>query len=370
MAARSRWIRWSISTITVVMCVVVVLWVARLPAPARDVPAEEEVVVEVAVMPVAARPQVADVLRLPAVVEPFLEVEVPAEQRGQIEERFVTKGERVEAGTPLLRLDTDLLESALQRAQAQVDFDELTRRRLLELLERGVARRSELDEVEARLKVNRALLKEARTNLERATVYAPVSGVLDEWLREAGEFVNVGDPVARIVDVSKVKVRVHLPERDVPYIKPGKRVDVRVDALGGRLFTGRVTYVSATASTGSRTTPVEITLDNSGGLLHPGMIVRMETTRRVLRDAIMIPLSAVVPVDDEEVVYVEKDGVAERRTVQLGILQGTEVQVTAGLVPGDRLIVKGQRLVGPGQKVAVIREVSSDEVPAETVAIR
>ncbi|GAB4241914.1 MAG: efflux RND transporter periplasmic adaptor subunit [Acidobacteriota bacterium] len=370
MAARNRWIRWSISTLTVVVCVIVLLWVARLPAPARDVPPQEEVIVEVAVMPVTARAEVADVLRLPAVLEPFLVVEVPAEQRGQIEEQFVAEGERVEVGARLLRLDTDLLETALQRAQAQVDFDELTRRRLLELLERGVARRSELDEVEARLKVNRALLQEARTNLERATVYAPVSGILDEWLRETGEFVNVGDPVARIVDVSKVKVRVQVPERDVPYIKLGREVKVRVDALGGRLFTGRVTYVSATASAGSRTTPVEITLDNSSGVLHPGMIVRTEATRRVLRDVVMIPLSAVVPMDDERVVYVEEDGVAERRTVELGILQGTAVQVVAGLSPGDRLIVKGQRLVGPGQKVAVIREVSSDEVLAEAAAER
>jgi membrane fusion protein (multidrug efflux system) len=86
--------------------------------------------------------------------------------------------------------------------------------------------------------------------------------------------------------------------------------------------------------------------------LRSGRIVRVRLTRRVLTDVIMIPLQAVIPLDEEQAVYVVANGTAQRRVVELGFMKGWQVQVRRGLSAGDRLIVSGHRFVAPGQPVS------------------
>jgi membrane fusion protein (multidrug efflux system) len=108
---------------------------------------------------------------------------------------------------------------------------------------------------------------------------------------------------------------------------------------------------------------MEITLKNEERLLRSGQIVRVRLTRQILKDAILIPLLAVIPMEDGMAVYVvnSPEGVpkttqAERRQVELGTIKGDRIQVTAGLEAGDKLIIAGHRFVAPGQKVNVIAE--------------
>jgi multidrug efflux pump subunit AcrA (membrane-fusion protein) len=110
----------------------------------------------------------------------------------------------------------------------------------------------------------------------------------------------------------------------------------------------------------TRATRVEVTVRNNPRLLRSGQIVRARLTRRVLRDVIMIPLAAVIPLESGNEVYVEENGAAQRRSVRLGLIQGLLVQVEEGLSPGERLIVAGHRLVGPGQSVNVVAEGRGD----------
>ncbi len=123
-----------------------------------------------------------------------------------------------------------------------------------------------------------------------------------------------------------------------------------------RHLTGQITYISALADQGTRTTRIEVLVDNHEHRLRSGQIVRARLTRRVLRDALLIPLAAVIPLEKGYSVYVVRDGQAELRQVELGLLKGRDVQVLSGLAPGDELIVSGHRYVGPGQKVKVVEQ--------------
>ena len=350
---RFSWFRLAVSLAIILAAGVVALLVARMPTPVKDVPPEEELTVNVETLEIRPVESMPDLLLLPGVIEPRLVVDVPVEERGRIEAVLVDEGEPVQEGQLLFRLDNTVQKAQFEQAKAQAEFDERMLGRSTELLEKGVMRKSEVDELEARVAVSRANLQVARTNLERTVIKAPLTGVLNSRVRDRGEYVSSGDTVAQIVDVSRVKAEIQIPEKDIRFIRLGQSVTIEVDSLDSRTFTGKVTYISELADASTRTTPIEITLDNSAGTLHAGMIIRSRIFRRTLHDVVMIPLASVIPLEDGKVVYVVEDGRARRRDIELGMIRGTEVQVVEGLGRGDRLIVKGHRQVGPGQLVSI-----------------
>jgi membrane fusion protein (multidrug efflux system) len=344
-----------ISLVVLACACFVVISVSRIPNRTEAVPPKEEILTNVEVLSVETLPRMSDVLELPGTLEPNLIVEVPVEQRGSIEEVLSQEGQRIEKGGVLARLDDSLLRAEYERIKAQADFDRRTYERSAALLEKGVLNKSQVEEVEARADVSAAALKVAKTNLDRTTVYSPVSGVLNDLLKEVGEFVSSGDGIAQIVDVDTLKVIVQIPERDIRYLRPNSQIDISVDPLSDKIVRGAVTYISEVADAVTRTTRAEISVDNKSGSLHSGMIVRARIPRRVLKDAILIPLAAVIPLEEGRVVYVVSGNRAEKRDVELGIIRDSRVQITKGLQPGDLVIVSGHRQVGPGQKVNVVQ---------------
>jgi membrane fusion protein (multidrug efflux system) len=130
-----------------------------------------------------------------------------------------------------------------------------------------------------------------------------------------------------------------------------------------RCLAGTISFISELADPQTRSTRMEVLLENKERLLRSGQIVRARLTRRILKDAILIPLLAVIPMEDGMAVYVvtSPEGVpkttqAERRQVELRTIKGDRVQVTAGLQPGDKLIIAGHRFVAPGQKVNIVSQ--------------
>ncbi len=328
--------------------------------------------VNVAVQRVETQAELADTLELTAVVEPERTVRVSAEVAGRIERygrrvRDVTwqgqtlasgsvlaEGEPVQAGDPIVHLNADLLQARRERAAAQFQYDQREFERIQGLYERGSTSQTELDDAGTRRDVSKASLDEASRELERATIVAPIAGILNRLPMEVGEFPSPGDQVAEIVDLEKVKVVVDVPERDVPYLKIGDAAPIVARNTEQFELTGNITYINALAHEATRTTRIEITVPNPDHRLRSGQIVHARLTRRMLSNVIMIPLASVIPLENGKEVYIVRDGHAERREVELGFIRGRDVRVTRGLEPGDLLIVAGHRQVGPGQSVAVI----------------
>jgi len=343
------------------------------PAPARDL------TVNVVVQPVRITPELEDTLDLTGVVQPNRVVRVAAEVAGRIErlgQRFravawagqmidagttLAEGEPVEAGQPILYLNRDLLEARCQRAQAQYEYDEREYRRILELFERGATSTTERDDARTRRDISKAAWDEVTRELERTTILAPISGILNRLPMEVGEYATPGDCVAEIVELDPVKVVVDVPERDVQYLQVGQRGEISPLAAAQDPRIGQITYVNAIADEGTRTTRIEITVDNPGHVLRSGQIVRARLVRRVLRDVIMIPLASVIPLEEGREVYVVNGEQAERREVELGLIKGRSIQVCRGLQEGDLLIVEGHRYVGAGQPVRIVQRLGPTE---------
>ena len=334
-----------------------VFWTWMLLSKEETVTQAEIPNVNVTVLTVRALPEVRDGLDLPAVVEANRVVHVAAEVDGRIERVACKEGSRIKTGEPIIFLNTDLLQAEFNRAKAKVEYDAKQHERIENLMKDGVATAKELDDVAVSLAVSKATLEAAQTRLERSKIAAPVGGIVNDVPVEKGEYVGPGMTVAEIVDIDTMKVVVQVPERDVQFFRTGTEAKLTADINGARApITGTITYISSLADEGSRSTRLEISVDNRQRRLRSGQIIRAQLTRRVLKNVIMVPLEAVIPLEVGKAVYVVEDGKAARRKVELGAIKGRDVQILSGLKPGDRLIVAGHRFVGPGQAVEVVGE--------------
>ena len=334
-----------------------VFWIWMLAPREEAAKPVEAPKVNVTALTVQALPEVRDGLDLPAVVEANRVMHVAAEVDGRIERVACEEGSRIKAGEPIIFLNTDLLQAEFNRAKAKVEYDAKQHERIENLMKDGVATAKELDDVAVSLAVSKATLEAAQTRLERSKIAAPVGGIVNDVPVEKGEYVGPGVTVAEIVDIDTVKVVVQVPERDVQFFRTGTEAKLIADINGTQEpITGTITYISSLADEGSRSTRLEISVDNRQRRLRSGQIIRAQLTRRVLKNVIMVPLEAVIPLEVGKAVYVVEDGKAARRKVELGAIKGRDVQILSGLKPGDRLIVAGHRFVGPGQAVEVVGE--------------
>jgi len=350
-----RLLGYAIKAILILGAVAIVAGIAKMPSQKHEAAAVEAPPVNVSVQSVVAEPELADTFELPAVVEPNRVVRVAAEVSGRVEHIGPQKGDVVRAGDLLIQLNADLLIPQYDSAKAQLDFDQIQYKRTTNLVQENATTQRDLDTATAQLAASKARFDEIRARLERTRILAPIGGVLDELLVEEGEYVDPSVPVAQLVETDPAKVVVEMPERDTAFFAPGDKVEVLWETKGvEKHLAGQIRFISALADPQTRSTRMEILLENKERLLHSGQIVRARLTRRILKDAILVPLLAVIPMEDGMAVYVVNSTQAERREIQLGAIKGERVQVLSGLKPGDQLIVAGHRFVAPGQKVNVV----------------
>ncbi|MDQ7779232.1 MAG: efflux RND transporter periplasmic adaptor subunit [Planctomycetota bacterium] len=346
-----------IKTVIVLASLAAVTAVVMMPKRSRDTMPAEAPPVNVTVMTVTAEPEFVDTFDLPAVVEPNLVVTVSAEVAGRVERIPSKKGSLVQVGDLLIQLNEDLLRPEFEGAEAQYKHDQTEYERVANLVKEKVRPSRDLDNATTQLADSKARLAEVRARLERARIVAPGAGLLNDLFVEEGEYVQAGTPLAELVDIGKVKVVVDVPERDIACFAVGQKTKIFAGAKDQKEPpVGDITFISRLADPRTRSTRMEISLDNGKGLFLSGQIVTARLTRRVLRDVVFVPLLAVIPMEEGKTVYVVNSTEAQRREVELGLIRGDRVQVTRGLSPGDRLIIAGHYFVAPGQKVNVVEE--------------
>ncbi len=299
-----------------------------------------------------------DKISLPAAVEPHENLWVKAELPGQIVKVLVKEGRRVKRGQILVELDNRDYRTRLARIEASYKLAKLKYNRYVTLAKQKITAASKLDEVEAKLRELTAQRSEAELALSRTRIIAPISGRLNELSVEHGDLLDVNQKVAQILQFGKVKVTVGVPESDVAAVFDLKEAEVVIEALNKRRVKGRKIFLSRQPRSLARLYDLELSVPNPDERILPGMFARVELVKTVYDRALAIPLYAVITQQDERFVYVEKEGRAEKRVVELGVLVGWQVQVKAGLGPGERVIVVGHRFLDNGQKVKVIKDVS------------
>jgi membrane fusion protein (multidrug efflux system) len=339
----------------VILCfAVAVLVVMMLPNATRSVEQQnDERVTDVRVLEVVPE-TLKDWVDLPGSVEPYLATKIAAEVEGRVDWIGPAEGDIIKnSGAPLVRIDQKTLLAQVDEARAAYDLSFDSCARMKELHGEGIIADEQLDECKAKVATDLARLEVARIALEKSTVRAPNAGVLNKCYVEVGEYVRKGDPIADIVVIDPVKVLVKVPEKDIPRFRPGQEQDVSFNFMQGKIYKGAVSYISVVGDPGTRTYNVEITVANPNREILPSMIATVRNLRREIPEAIAVPLLAIIPRGDYLVAFVEKDGKAVERLIEIGIFTGGRAQVVKGIEPHEHLIIEGQRELADGELVRV-----------------
>jgi len=345
--------------------------------------------------------------------QPYQQVDLHAKVSGYIRWIKVDIGDRVREGEVLALLEVPELQNQVEGAQAEVRHSqsdiaraqsevvsaestysalhaEYTRLEAASKEKPGLIAEQELDdarakdqEAAAQVGVAKASLnsmqeqlgvsRASRSRLETMSGYekiiAPFTGVVTKRYADTGTLIQAGQdnntatlPVVQVAQSDLLRLRMPVPENDVPFIQVGGDVQVKVNATG-RAFTGKIIRFTRALDTNTRTMLTEVDVPNRDLSLSPGMYA--ETTIQLLQknDALILPAQAVVQSGDPShgdpshgdqsyVLVVDATNHVEKRNVTLGIQTSNRVEITSGLQAGDNVIATGQTGYQPGEVVS------------------
>ncbi|MCF7985589.1 MAG: efflux RND transporter periplasmic adaptor subunit [Thiohalocapsa sp.] len=283
-------------------------------------------------------------------------VMITAEAPGRVERIAFTEGARVEKDEVLVRLETTAARAELDRAEARLVEREHDLRRMRELGREQFVSEGELDRAVAAAKSARAEVDLARERLDDLTLTAPFAGVTDRRLISPGALVQPDTPITRLRRTDSLDLLVDVPGTEVARIEPGMAVRARTPAYPERRFEGTVTFVGSAVERATRTLPLEVRIDNTHGLLKPGMYLEAELLLAE-RQIVRVPEAAVVARGPVQRVYVlGDDSKADRRTVRTGTRRDGWVEIVEGVQAGERIVTAGLGVLRDGMRVQVAPE--------------
>jgi membrane fusion protein (multidrug efflux system) len=303
---------------------------------------------------------VQDRLDLPAQVEAWVDLKVSAEVSGKVVSVPLVEGAHVRKGDVIAVIDTRDYENELASILAEYELAQKNLERTKDLFEEKLITKAQLDSDSARADNLRASLQNTELRLERCRIKAPISGILNHLDAKEGLHLNVQDPVAVILDISRVKVSAGIPESDVDDVRRLEHFDVSISALEKTVH-GRRHFLSRSPESFAHLYKLEIAVDNPRGEILPGMFARVNIVKREVRNGFAVPLYSVISRGGEQFIFIEKDGTAHARMVETGILDNWRIEITKGLAEKEHVIVVGHRSVDEGQRVNVVRTVSDPE---------
>lgn len=321
-------------------------------------------------------------------------VELLPRVTGRLEKLHVRQGDQVKKGQVIAALEHDQQDALIgsaraqaasakadtERAKAEMMNAKTTLDRYERLVKEGFSTQQQYDSVEtayssARASYNAALAKErqAAAELERVSsakadyiMVAPIDGtVLNDFSLTTGAMISPNSPIIDIANLSKLKATLKIPESKIFVVKNGMPVFLKFDALPEKEFVGKVTRVDQYVDPSTRSSSVEIELDNreTGGQLRPGMFGQASIVEREIKNAVLIPENALHESETGHYVLLEEQGTAKLRVVSTGTRQGHLIHITDGLKPGDRVIIFGGSTLNDGDKVTVSGENNNKDKP-------
>ena len=309
-------------------------------------------------------------------------VELLPRVTGRLLSLSVKQGDFVRKGEQVATLEHDqqnalILSTEAQAASARADTEKaraqmlnaktnLERYRRLE--KEGFSTKQQLETMEteytsAAASLRAAQAKERQYEAEASRVRsakddyiirAPMDGVvLNDYSLTPGAMISPSSPILDIADLRKLKATLKVPESKIFIVTQGMPVRLQFDALPGETFEGGVTRIDQYVDPATRTSNVEIALDNekqAGGRLRPGMFGQASIVEKEYRNVITVPEGALHSSEKGYYVFVVRDGRAEMREVETGVRENSRVQVTKGLISGDEVITFGGNNLNSGEE--------------------
>ncbi len=361
-------------------------------------------------------------------IQPKTQIKISADVSAKIKKLGVVEGQWVEKGAFLVGLDRERYLAAVESAEANVrsaqanatlarqNMDQAQKEfaRSKELLARELASQSEFDARQTAWQVEearhksaieqveqaRASLKQARDDLSKTTIYAPMSGTVSELNKEVGE-IALGsqfqaDVILVIADLTEMEAQVNVDENDIVSIRTGQAAEIQTDALLAQPLKGTVSEISSSANTAASGTTeqktefeIKIGITNPPKTLRPGMTTSADIVTNTNPRALSVPLQSVAlrTVDQlvmkgekrkdaearfkpdrdgfVEVVFVIENGKAVARQVKSGIQSDELIEIQDGLKEGEAIVTGSYRAISKDLENGAVVRINNEKKPVK-----
>jgi HlyD family secretion protein len=246
-------------------------------------------------------------------------------------------------------------DAKVAMVQAQSQYD--TARQHLQTVQQ-VTGTEQVKAAEAQVNTAKAHYDSMNVQLAYAQIRSPINGVVSDRQVYPGELAQPGQPLVTILDISRIVARANIPIKQASFVKVGRQATV---TSPDGVVTGTVTVVSPAVDATTTTVEVWVSAENPGEKLKPGATVRLSIRADLIRDAILVPSSAILNSDEggEKVMLFGADNKAHERKVNVGIREGNRVQILSGLSEGDKVITSGG--LGLEDKAKVVEKSEEDD---------
>lgn len=299
--------------------------------------------------------ELVNTISLVGVVNASNDVDIISEAQGLVVDVKVKVGDYVKAGTVLFQIDDVIMQSNL--ASVEINFLKAKRdfERSENLFQENSISAAQLDLARLQMKAAESQLTLAKKQLSDTKIKAPISGTINKRMVDMGTMVNIGTPVANIVDISTLKVLLNVSEKDAFQIKPNEQVEITTDVYPGVTFTGRVDNIASKADE-AHTYPIEVKLpNNSKHPLKAGMFARVNFTFQGNTQSLAIPRESLIGSIKDARVYTVQNRMAKLKNIVVGKSSSNFIEILAGLNENDVVVTNGQNNLSDNTKVVIIK---------------
>lgn len=277
---------------------------------------------------------------------------VGPEVNGNIIALYVTNGQMVQKGQIIAKVDDQLMVSQIAELESSLSLANDLYERQQKLWEQKVG--SELQFLQA--KNNKENLEKRlatlQTQMSKAVVRAPMTGVVDEVYLKLGEMAGMGAPICRMVNLNDIYIEAEVSEKYIGRVKKGDAVEIFYPSFN-KSQTATVSAITQVINPGNRTFKIEVKVANTEGMLKPNLLATVRLKDYSNNEVVIVPTKLVQLTSSGAFIYIVEEGLAKRRNIKVGKSYGGQTEVLEGLVGSETIIDLGFREVTDGDKVEV-----------------
>jgi RND family efflux transporter MFP subunit len=372
--SRKPWLVLAIAVIAVAALLMSGIW-SRVKA--RNTLSTETAQAAVPAVSVVSPKQTAptDEIILPGNVQPFITSPIYSRTNGYLKKWYFDIGAHVKQGQLLALIETPEVDQQLQQArsnlltaQANLELASITKTRYLGLLKSNAVSQQDADNAVGTYNANKAIVEADKAAVEQYSalvsfekIYAPFDGVITARNTDIGDLINSGSgggvktDLFHIVQPGTLRVYVNVPEEYSQGIKVGMTADLNITEFPGRKFQGKLVRTANDINVTTRTLLIEVDVDNPTGTLLTGSYAEVHLAVPTQASTLLLPVNTLIFRSEGLHVATVKDGKVVLSAVTPGHDFGNQIEIVAGLKPGDQVIVNPPDSIVAGQAVQIVQ---------------
>ncbi len=282
-----------------------------------------------------------------------------SETGGRLVQVLVTEGAYVKEGELIAKVNLEDVIKQRDQLMVQKDLAQQLYDKQAKLWEQQLGTEIQYIQAKSQLDNVKKSIESLDYQLTKSSVYAPISGTIENVQKKAGEVCAPGEPIVTILNPGKLIVRVDVPENLISKVRRGEKVKIKIPAINYEAY-HNIARIGSSLNPNNRTLPVEVKISSKGGKIKPNLLAVMVINDSDAPDEIIISTNLLqMDIGGQYYVYVldpnEGDSIAAKKVVSTGASYGGNIVIESGLTENDVLIDKGARMVSDHERITVVK---------------